>query len=55
MSYYVSTDIFATQARQDVLDLFGIKYVVDCELNFMFKSEEDKQKAFITLKNACEL
>lgn len=55
MSYHISTEIFATQARQDVLDMFGIKYAVDHELNFMFKSEEDKQRAIQLLEDALEL
>lgn len=55
MSYHVSTEIFATKERQEVMDDFGIKYAVDLELNFMFENEAVKKKAVKLLKDACEL
>lgn len=47
--------IFASGARRNVLDANGIKYSVDEELDFYFKSEAEYEKAVKALKNALEL
>lgn len=49
------TKIFASSSRQEILDVFGIKYAVDTEFNFVFDSEADKRMAINALDNACEL
>ena len=49
------TDIFATQELQDVLKEFGIAFCVDLELNFVFKTYADKEKALQILEKACLL
>lgn len=47
--------IFASEARRNVLDANGIKYSVDEELDFYFKSEAEYEKAVKALKNALEI
>lgn len=51
----MSTNIFATKARQNILDECGIKYKVDMELNFVFNTKADYEKAVNILENALEL
>lgn len=48
-------EIFATAERQKVLDDFNIKYKVDINLNFVFETESEKNKAVKVLKGALEL
>jgi hypothetical protein len=48
-------EIFATKERQEVLDEFGIKYAIDTELNLIFKSEKDEERAIKVMKNALVL
>lgn len=55
MAYTASTEIFATKERQEVLDMFGIKYAIDTELNFCFENAEIKKRAIKVLENALEL
>lgn len=55
MAYKALTEIFATKERQEVLDMFGIKYAVDTELNFCFENEENKKRAIKVLEDALEL
>ena len=47
--------IFATRDRQELLDTFGVKYAVDTDLCFVFKSAKDEEKAIKVLECACEL
>lgn len=51
----VSTDIFATRERQEILDEHGVKYFVDLELNFSFRNTEVKERAVRILEAALEL
>lgn len=48
-------NIFATQARQEILDSSGIKWRIDENLNFCFDTTSDKEKAIKVLKAALEL
>lgn len=43
-------EIFASEERQKILDMYGIKYCTDQDLNFFFKSESEKKKAIKILK-----
>ena len=47
--------IFATKARQDILDDYGIKYKVDQDLNFYFPNVSDEKKAIKILRGHLEL
>ena len=47
--------IFASKARQAVLDECGIKWAIDQDLNFYFLSESDEQRAVKALRSALEL
>lgn len=51
----MAKEIFATSERQKVLKEFDIKYCVDQDLNFVFKSKEEEKKAAKVLKAALEL
>lgn len=51
----VSTEIFATQSRKEILDECGITYSVDQDLNLVFKTVPEKEKAVRILDEACEL
>lgn len=44
--------IFASQERQKELDLRGIKWKFDQDLNFLFESEAEEKKAMKILKNS---
>lgn len=49
------TDIFAKVSRQYVLKDAGIPFSVDQDLNFVFVTENDKNRAIAALDAACEL
>lgn len=49
------TNIFAKVSRQHVLKEAGIPYNVDPDLNFVFVTEKDKNRAIAVLDEACEL
>ena len=49
------TEIFATPGRRKVLDVCGIKYKIDQNLNLWFESESEMKKAIKVLKAALEL
>ena len=49
------TEIFATKERQKILDIHGIKYKVDQDLNLWFETESEKKKAIKILKGNLEL
>ena len=51
----VSTEVFATKERQEILNECGISYAVNQDLNFVFKNETQKNDALRILKDACEL
>lgn len=51
----MAKEIFATAERQRILKECGIKYCVDQDLNFVFKTKADETKAVKVLKNALEL
>lgn len=51
----MAQEIFATAERRKALEAFGIKYCVDQDLNFVFKSKEEEKKAVKVLKAALEL
>ena len=53
--FMVSTEIFATQSRKEILDECGITYSVDQDLNLVFKTVPEKEKAVRILDEACEL
>ena len=42
--------IFATAARQEILDNAGIKYKIDQSLNFYFENDADKKKSYENLE-----
>lgn len=44
--------IFASKERQKELDLCGIKWKFDQDLNFLFASEAEEKKAVKILKQA---
>lgn len=48
-------EIFATKERKEILREFNIRFYVDQDLNFVFRSKEDEKKAAKVLKAACEL
>ena len=49
------TSIFAKVSRQYVLREAGIPFSVDQDLNFVFLTEKEKDKAIAVLDAACEL
>lgn len=51
----VDNEIFATKERQDILDEYGIRYSVDQDLNFVFRSDADEKQAIKILKAALVL
>ena len=51
----VNTEVFATRERQEILNECSVSYAVDQDLNFVFKSETQKNDALRILKDACEL
>lgn len=48
-------EIFATKERKEILREFNIRFYVDQDLNFVFRSKEDEKKAAKVLKAVCEL
>ena len=51
----MDNEIFATKERQDILDEYGIRYSVDQDLNFVFRSDADEKRAIKILKAALAL
>lgn len=43
--HYISTEIYATPERQDILREHGVRYWLDMESNFKFPNEEIKERA----------
>ena len=51
----MSTNIFASEERQKVLNEFGIKWKFDQDLNFIFDNKDDEKRAVKVLRDALEL
>lgn len=54
-THYVSSDIFATPERQDILCEHGVRYWLDMDFNLSFPNQETKEKAVRILEDELEL